>query len=211
MELKNLFNDHADRLSDLDYGHEVVHKQMTKRTSNDLSYIFWYYRVALGLNLTFLAVFFIAYLISAKIELVLPLLLIGISYALIIRDIIFYLFKRRIILPDQSLTPYLEQQLDLLSKVEQSHKKQVPLIILLGFIGGFIAGLIYSGWTYQKMLDKPIILLILLMLSGVLYPLLQRSSYQGLNSLFAKKYHSKKKSLQNLLSQLKEEGNPTTY
>jgi len=159
----------------------------------------------------FMTIFFTVYLISGQIELVLPLLLIVLSYAIIIRDITTYLSNRRMISPDQPLIYYLEKQLHLLLKIEESHKKRIPIIILLSFIGGFIGGLIYSGWTYQKMIDKPIILLILLILSGILYPLIQRSSYQGLNSIFAKKYNSKKKRLQQLLGQLKEDDISTTY
>ena len=211
MELKNLFDDQADQLSDLNYDYNTVHKQISHKGSNELSYILWYYRTALGLNLMFLAIFFLVYLSSGKIELVLPLLLIALSYAIIIRDITTYLSERKMISPDQPLIYYIEKQLHLLLKAEESHKKRIPIIILLSFIGGFIGGLIYSGWTYQKMLDKPVVLLILLIFSGILYPLIQRSSYQGLNSLFAKKYNSKKKRLQQLLSELKEDGISATY
>ncbi|MEL6672071.1 MAG: hypothetical protein AAFR61_07755 [Bacteroidota bacterium] len=209
MELKDMLDKASQQQDDFSFSAADIRRNLKSRVGQDVAYIIRHKKLALLLNLFWMAVFVGLYFWFQIPELILPVLVISLAFLVIIFDVVRFLRNSQAIDPQLPLQAFLKQQLALVQAQDHHNRESMPLIMCLSFVGGFWAGLIIEGWTFAKMWDTPLIFLIMAMLTLIFYLVSRRISFAGLQRRLAGKYLGKKARLESLLAQLSEDEAPS--
>ena len=205
MELKNILNEKSQEIDDYTFDSDAIIKSIRAKSLKELRYIVGFQKLSLLVNTIFIILFLSLYYIYQKQSLIFPLWLITFSFIIIIYDTIRYLKKSSKIDRNTSTNIYLQRQLNSIENLEKSCKNRLPIVSTMGFIGGFLSGLIINGWSYSKILEQPLVLVILVIISSILFIYVRKKSFSGLNKLVTKTYQEKKNQLKknyNLLNEI---------
>ena len=138
-------------------------------------------------------------------DIIVSLALICGCFIYISANLVYHLWNQAQIDVDLPLKKVLTKELSLLDALERRNKHFFSVIFATSFLGGFLLGLIARVWTIDQMITKPILILLILVLTGFAYWVSGKSSFRTLNSILSKNYRVRKMALKEQLSFLEEE------
>lgn len=187
MELINLLDqnewDESESFSDKD-----IQNAMRQNVSDHIKKLYRTYYRGLLLNLAFLVLFLIIYLLNPTVEFLVPVILISSCFAFIVLNLSVKLINRESVDPTCSLKTVLLDSLEFNKKVYKTQCKYNSIILTVSFMGGFLLGLAFQGWTLEKYVDKPVIIPVFLILTIGFYFLTKTQSFKMLNRKLSPNY-----------------------
>lgn len=164
-----------------------------------------YYR-SIFLNLFFLLLTLLMYVIRPIPDMLLPIGIISCCF-------LYMLYH--VVIAARNINQTVDMSLDLKSTIKRTleiNKKATKrmtrvnsMIMTSSFIGGFLLGLLMSDWTIVKMTEKPVVLLIGGALAIGFYFLTKNHRFSGFQKMLNPSYFKAKEQLEAQLKALEEE------
>lgn len=166
------------------------------------------YVKGLILNGVLLASTIILYLFNPSIEYLIPMLLIGSAFAYLTIDTGIKLYQNPQPDLNQDIRTVLERSLEINKKILLNQCNHLSVLTTMSFVGGLFLGLANRGRTIDALLQKPIILLVLLILTIGFYFVTRTTSFKSLNKKINPQYYNSLSVIKEQLYMLtKEKGN----
>lgn len=163
-----------------------------------------YYR-SIALNITFLFLTLLLYLVKPIPDLLLPIGIISSCF-------IYILYH--VLIATRNINQTIDMSLDLKSTLKKTLEINQHIIdgfcrlnswiLTSSFIGGFLLGLLLSDWTLLKMIDKPIVIVIGAGLTTGFYFLTKSSGFASIQQSLNPSYHRAKNRLEEQLKALED-------
>ena len=198
MELINLLN--ASKWDeDAGFSTEEIQRAMRKKVSRQVGKLIRFYYRSVLLNLLFLLFFASVYFFNPTVEFLIPVVVIGVCFTVIVTNVLSQLFAQPKLTPTISLKEMIRQTLVMDRKIHRRQRRYTSLILLLCFVGGFLLGLAFQGWTIAKYLEKPLIFPVLAVLTTGFFFLTKSASFAKFSRLMNPGYHETKHYLEEQL------------
>ena len=144
------------------------------------------------------------YFTDPRIEMLIPAILITSSFIFTVYQAVKQYTGYIHIDKDQELKVVINEVLKADREVNRSVRKAARIIYINSFIGGFLLGLFLSGWTFQTMLDKPLIFPVLIILTAGFYFFTKSKRFSQFYRIFNSGYGKTRKRLEEQLRLLEE-------
>lgn len=182
-----------------DFTELKIKQAMRSKTLMNIKKLYQTYYRGIALNLGFLSVFMLVYIFNPTIEFLIPTLMIISCFLIIVINLVFHLWKEEKVDLSGELKLIITEMLTFDRKVYSRQCKYNSLILMTSFIGGFLMGLAYQGWTISKFLEKPIIFLVLAVFAVGFHFLTKSDSFKNFNKMLNPSYYKTKSYLEHQL------------
>jgi len=204
MELQNLLDRHHWSESDFKYSKKNVEQLIRPQALDNVERLFQHYYRSIGLNTALMILTGCLYFIKPIPEMLIPILLIGLSYLFIVGSMLYYLIlKKR---PDQSenLKVYLSQTISYNKGVYKFQCESSSLILTTAYVGGFFLGTLLTGSeTFDS--NKLPVYVFLSITTILFYFFTKTKSFKAINRKLNPNYNKIKSQLDKHLEELTTE------
>jgi|GEM_PF-4132358 len=204
MELSDLFKNQDWTHSTQKMNEVEISKAMKSNVEMNVKTLFNTYYKSIFLNSFFLASVWLVYFYKPTLEVLFPVLLISACFAIIIINVAWQLINEKPIDTSKDLKTVLTKTLAFNTEIYKRQCRYNSFILTSSFLGGFLLGIVLQGWTFQKFIDKPIIIPIIVLLTLGFHFLAKTKLLKKVNSALNPKYHKAKAFLEEQLKYLEE-------
>lgn len=192
MDLKTLLNNNNWEQSDLSYANADLLKEIAQKTKKPIQKVLENSKKAIVLNSIILLCFLFFYLFFPNPITTLATLIIAAVYLFTIGSLVYGLSTLEKPNLNQNIKKALEDIIAYDKKMYAFQCNNVSLIITASFIGGFLLGLGFQGFTLEKILDKWEVLVILGLGTIGMYYWSKTKSFRAFNRSFNPTYFKSK-------------------
>lgn len=196
-----------DKEADPQFEDEVLHRLLENKPKEQpgLRLLLKQYYRSIVLNVIFLTITLLLYFVKPVVDLLLPVSIIASCFIYILNHITTASKKINQTL-DMSLDlkTTLTRTIDINNKINNWFCRINSWVLTTSFVGGFLLGLLMSDWTIAKMLDRPLIILILVVLATGFYFLTKTRYFSSMHHTLNPSYFKAKQQLEAQLRILNE-------
>lgn len=192
MDLKTLLDKTNWEQSDFKYTSDELLKDITQKTEKPIQKVLQNAKKSIVLNSIILLGFFIFYVFFQNEITTLAIIIIAGVYLLTIGSLIYGLSTLQKPNLNQNIKKALEDIIRYDEAINQFQCKNFSLIITASFVGGFLLGLGFQGFTIAKLLDKWGVLVILGLGIIGMYYWSKTKSFRSFNRSFNPNYFKSK-------------------
>ncbi|MEM9324553.1 MAG: hypothetical protein AAGA85_02810 [Bacteroidota bacterium] len=199
MALIDLLNKQGWERSDLGYTSAELEKDLKPQVVSKVRILFRHYYLSLSLNGFFLLVTVGLYFLRPIPDMLLPVGIITSVFGFLIVSVVRQLVAQERIDTTQNVRQVIESSLAYNAQINANVCRYHSVISTLSAIGGYLLGLILQGWTLHKLLDKPIVLVVMLLVAFAGYYLTKSRGFRKYNRALNPHYFKAKKYLEEQL------------
>ena len=157
MELKTLLETQQWTNAGMDLTQLMISRSTRSTIDKNMKVVVANNYKALILNALFLCFFVFIYVFNPKIEFLIPTILIVSCFLFLIVGVWKGITSLNKIDYSQSLVMLLSTFLNTNKEVFRLQRQYHAMVLVQSFLGGFLLGLAFQGWTVEKALSKPAI------------------------------------------------------
>jgi FtsH-binding integral membrane protein len=196
MELNKLFESFDKPEKNDQLSEREILQAMHKKVLNSHKVILNHHRKGLVLNLVFVLFFAMLYVLNPTVIFFVPLALIIPVFVILLVHVFGLLSKNKKIDFSRDIKTVLGQLIVQKRKMHQWQKRFTPIFFTICFIGGYLLGLAFRGYTIQKYQEKPIVLLVGLAMTVGFYFLARKQIFHGLEKILHPGWSKAQKTLE---------------
>lgn len=172
MELQDIWSKQDWESSEFDYESNEIQMELNSKSRSAIKQLLQLQWRGFYLSIAFLLLFGLMFLIKPQPDYALPLTIIMGCYFLLSSFLGYQLLRFKTPDLDTNLAEAIKSTLRLVQHLNRTQKKYSTIILPLSALGGYLLGLLWSGWSLQKLLKEPfaigviVVIMILMSLYG---------------------------------------------
>jgi len=204
MELKSLLQNSGWEESEVDIPLESLRDRGVDSVGENIKTLVVGNYKALVLNLVFFSITIYVYFQNPTISFLIPTLLIGSCFLFLILSVWGGIIQHRKVDRSEAVAVLIADVLAVNKEMYQRQCKYHSVLITQCFLGGFLLGLAFQGWTLEKYLEKPEVFIFLIPLTIGFFYLTRTKSFLSIHRTLSPNYFRAKGFLENQLAMLQE-------
>jgi len=202
MELSKLLRDQAWEASNLSYDSLTLEVMLQPKASKYIGRLFRFYRKSLAMNTLFLLATIALYWANPTEDMLLPLGLIGGCFLYLMATSWRMIREKDNLDLSGDLRSIVQRVLEFNQYQHRQMCRYHSVLFTICFAGGFILGMLLKGRQLAYFVEKPILFVILIILTTGFYFLTKTKSFRSLNRRLNPVYNRTKKQLETILEEL---------